>query len=158
MRDRSPSMANIRQYFYEALEAPSHGTLGGLVINRFLGALIIASIASTVFETVPHLRAKLGGVFDAIEMLSLAVFSFEYCLRVWIVPEHVPYRHLNPHAARQAFVLSPQGLIDLVAVVPFWIALAGFGDLRILIVLRILRVLKFTRYSSGMRALLDVLW
>ena len=151
-------MANIRQYFYEALEAPSHTTRGGLVINRFLGALIIASIASTVFETVPHLRARFGYVFDAVEMLCLLVFSVEYCLRVWIAPEHFPYRHLGSYAARRAFVLSPQGIVDFVAIVPFWIALAGFGELRILIVLRILRVLKFTRYSSGMRALIDVLW
>jgi voltage-gated potassium channel len=151
-------MANIRQYFYEALEAASHRTLGGLAINRFLGALIFASLASTVFETVPHLRARFGYAFDAVEMLSLAVFSIEYCLRVWVAPEHVPYRHLSPYAARRAFVLSPQGIVDFVAIVPFWIALAGLGNLRILIVLRILRVLKFTRYSSGMRALLDVLW
>jgi voltage-gated potassium channel len=158
MRDRSLSIAGIRQYVYEVLEAPPHGTLGGRVISPFLGALIIASIASTVFETVPHLRARFGQLFDAIEMLSLVVFSIEYCLRIWIAPEHVPYRNLSSYAARRAFVCSPQGIVDFVAVVPFWIALASFGELRILIVLRVLRVLKFTRYSSGMRALLDVLW
>lgn len=158
MRDRSPSIASIRQYVYEVLEAPPHGTLGGRVISPFLGALIIASIASTVFETVPHLRGRFGQLFDAIEMLALVVFSIEYCLRVWIAPEHVPYRHLSSYAARRAFVCSPQGIVDFVAFVPFWIALASFGELRILIVLRVLRVLKFTRYSSGMRALLDVLW
>jgi voltage-gated potassium channel len=158
MRDTSPSLTRIRQYFYEVLEAPSGSAVGGLVLNRLLGLLIIASVASTVFETVPNLRAKFGPEFDGVEMLSLAVFSIEYCLRVWIAPEHVPYRHLGAYASRRAFVLSPQGIVDFVAIVPFWIALAGFGDLRILIVLRILRVLKFTRYSSGMRALLDVLW
>ena len=151
-------VARVRQYFYEVLEAPSHRTLGGMAINRFLGTLIIASLASTVFATVPHLQAKFGYLFDTIETLSLAVFSLEYCLRVWIAPEHIPYRHLRSYAARRAFVLSPQGIIDFVAIVPFWIALAGLGDLRVLIVLRILRVLKFTRYSAGMRALLDVLW
>jgi voltage-gated potassium channel len=158
MRDIPLSVARVRQYFYEVLEAPSHRTLGGMSINRFLGTLIIASLASTVFATVPHLQAKFGYLFDTIETLSLAVFSLEYCLRVWIAPEHIPYRHLRSYAARRAFVLSPQGIIDFVAIVPFWIALAGLGDLRVLIVLRILRVLKFTRYSAGMRALLDVLW
>jgi voltage-gated potassium channel len=158
MRDRSPPMAKIRQYLYEALEAPSHRALGGLAIGRFLAVLIVASLASTVFETVPDLKERFGRVFDAIEALSLVVFSVEYCLRLWVAPEHVPYRHLSAYGARRAFVLSPQGIVDLVAIVPFWIALAGWGDLRILIVLRILRVLKFTRYSSGMRALLDVLW
>ena len=158
MGDIPLSVARVRQYFYEVLEAPSRRTLGGMAINRFLGALIIASLASTVFATVPHLQAKFGYLFDTIEMLSLAVFSLEYCVRVWIAPEHIPYRHLRSYAARRAFVLSPQGIIDFVAIVPFWIALAGLGDLRVLIVLRILRVLKFTRYSAGMRALLDVLW
>jgi len=158
MRDTSTSMANIRQYLYEALEAPSHSTRGGIAIHRLLGILVIASIASTVFETVPNLRERFGQLFDAVEILCLAAFSVEYCLRVWIAPEHIPYRHLSSYAARRTFVLSPQGIIDFVAIVPFWFALASFGELRILIVLRILRVLKFTRYSSGMRALLDVLW
>ncbi len=124
-------MAKIRQYLYEALEAPSHRALGGLAIGRFLAVLIVASLASTVFETVPDLKERFGRVFDAIEALSLVVFSVEYCLRLWVAPEHVPYRHLSAYGARRAFVLSPQGIVDLVAIVPFWIALAGWGDLRI---------------------------
>jgi len=85
-----------------------------LVINRLLGVLI-ASIASTVFETVPHLRATFGPVFEVVEMLCLAVFSVEYCLRVWTAPEHVPYRHRSSYAARRTFVLSSQGIVDCVA-------------------------------------------
>ena len=63
MRDIALSAARVHQYFYEVLEAPSHRTRGGNGYNRFLGTLIIASLASTVFAALPHLQAKFGYPF-----------------------------------------------------------------------------------------------
>jgi voltage-gated potassium channel len=59
--------------------------------------------------------------------------------------------------ARLRYVLSPTGLVDLLAVLPFWAALFWPVDLRALLVFRIVRFLKLARYSTAMRSLLDVL-
>jgi voltage-gated potassium channel len=59
--------------------------------------------------------------------------------------------------ARLRYVLSPSGLVDLVAVLPFWFAPLLPADLRILQMLRMVRFFKLTRYSPAMRSLLDVL-
>jgi voltage-gated potassium channel len=72
-------------------------------------------------------------------------------------PSTFPHFHLHAAESRRAYIFSPQGIIDFLAVAPLWIALVGLDDLRILIILRILRVFKFARYSSGMRSLLEVL-
>jgi len=55
-------------------------------------------------------------------------------------------------------VLSPAGIIDLVAVLPFWFAMVLPGELRVILVFRMVRFFKFARYSPAMRSLLDVLY
>jgi hypothetical protein len=65
-----------------------------------------------------------------------------------------PYRHLRAVAARSAYISSSQGIVDFLAVAPLWVALLGASGHRVLIILRVLRVLKLARYSSGVRSLL----
>jgi voltage-gated potassium channel len=149
--------AGVRSSVYELLEGAASSTRLGASINRLIGLLIVASVSATVIESVPRLGAEYQGLFKAIEIACLAAFSIEYILRVWIAPEQIAYRHLGAAAAAGTYIMSPQGIVDFLAVAPLWVALAGFADLRILIILRILRVLKFARYSSGMQSLLEVL-
>jgi voltage-gated potassium channel len=55
-------------------------------------------------------------------------------------------------------VSSPLGVIDLLAVLPFWFALVLPADLRVVLVFRMVRFLKLARYSPAMRSLLDALY
>lgn len=59
---------------------------------------------------------------------------------------------------RLKYALSGPGIVDLLAVLPFWFAFVLPPDLRVLQVLRIIRFFKIARYSSAMRSLLDVLY
>ena len=93
-----------------------------------------------------------------IEFFSLVVFTIEYGLRVWCAVEHGPHQHLSSRHARLKYVLSPAGIIDLVAVLPFWFAMILPGELRVVLVFRMVRFFKFARYSPAMRSLLDVLY
>jgi len=86
------------------------------------------------------------------------VFTTEYLLRLWAAVEHGPHRHMRPRRARLKYVTSPAGLIDLIAVLPFWFALVLPADFRVVLVFRIVRFFKITRYSPAMRSLLDVLY
>ena len=60
--------------------------------------------------------------------------------------------------ARLKYALSPAGIVDLVAVLPFWFAFVLPPDLRVMLVFRMVRFLKIARYSPAMRSLLDVLY
>ncbi|MGZ3324660.1 MAG: cyclic nucleotide-gated ion channel, partial [Xanthobacteraceae bacterium] len=149
---------DLRRRIYEVLE---HGTIGdrtSLVVGRLIVILIIISLISITLESVPALEEKFGGLFAAVEILSLVVFTIEYGLRVWVAAEHAPHRHLSARKARRKFILSPLGLVDLLAVLPFWLAFAGPADLRVLLVFRVARFLKLARYSPAMRSLLDALY
>ncbi|ABD06088.1 cyclic nucleotide-binding domain (cNMP-BD) protein [Rhodopseudomonas palustris HaA2] len=146
-----------RQSVYEILESHARNTRAGPIINGAIVLFLVLSISVTVLESVPELRARYDLPLRATELLCLVVFSIEYSIRIWIAPEHLPFRPMSSLQARWSYMVSPQGIIDFLAILPLWVALIGLGDLRVLIVLRVLRVLKFARYSSGMRSLLDVL-
>ena len=107
---------------------------------------------------MPEYQARYQVFFTIIELFSLVVFTVEYALRVWVASEHTPHRHLSAASARWNYVRSAFGLIDLIAVLPFWFAFALPPDLRVLMVLRMLRFLKLGRYSPGMRSLLDAVF
>src|SRR5262249_57587578 len=72
--------------------------------------------------------------------------------------EHASHRHSSERKARWEFVSSPLGVIDLLAVLPFWFAFVLPADLRVLLVFRMVRFLKLARYSPPMRSLLDPLY
>ncbi len=65
---------------------------------------------------------------------------------------------MRPMRARLAYILSLAGLVDLLAVAPFWFIMVVPGSLRVLLVFRFVRFLKLARYSPAMRSLLDVLY
>src|SRR6201997_1012000 len=149
---------DLRRRLYEILE---HGAIGnriGLVVGRLIVVLIVTNLVTMTLDSVPALQAQYGPLFIAIELLSLVVFTIEYGLRVWVAAEHAPHRHLSERKARWKFVSSPLGVIDLLAVLPFWFAFVLPVDLRVLLVFRMGRFLKVARYSPAMRSLLDALY
>jgi len=140
------------------LEQGPVGERMGVVVDRLLVALILVNLVAVALESVPALREPYALTFAAIEYVSLVVFTLEYAARLWIAVEHGPYRHLGATRARLKYALSPAGIVDLVAVVPFWLSFLLPPDLRVLQVLRIVRFFKIARYSPAMRSLLDVLY
>jgi voltage-gated potassium channel len=147
---KSEEMTSLRSQLYEILEQEAVGSRVGVIVGRALILLVIINLAAVTAESVPEVGAKYRALFLAIEMVSLLVFSLEYALRLWVAVEHEPHRHFRPKGARLRYVLSPAGLIDLLAVLPFWLALVALNELRIILVFRVFRFLKLTRYSPGM--------
>lgn len=148
----------LRRRIYQVLEQGPVGDALGAMVDRFLVALILVNLLAVALESVPDLGARYALVFEMIEYVSLAIFSAEYGLRIWCAADHGPYQQLTPARARLRYVLSAAGLVDLVAILPFWFALAVPGDLRAVLVFRMVRFFKIARYSPAMRSLLDVLY
>jgi voltage-gated potassium channel len=151
-------LPELRHRLYEILE---HGPIGdrtGRLVGRLIVLLIVVNLVAITLESVPELEAQYGPWFLALELFSLVVFTVEYGLRMWVAAEHAPYRHGAAWKARMRYATSPAGIIDLLAVLPFWFAFALPSELKVLLVFRIVRFLKLARYSPGMRSLLDVLY
>ena len=147
-----------RRRVYLVLEQGPVGDRMSVAVDRFLIALILVNLVAVALQTMPTFEPAYALWFDIVEIFSLVVFTVEYGLRLWVAVEHGPHRHLSATRARLKYALSPAGLVDLVAVLPFWFALVLPADLRVVLVFRIVRFFKITRYSPAMRSLLDVLY
>jgi len=147
-----------RSHLYQALEARSDEDGLGYILNWSIGIFIFVSVLATILESVPELYARYTVIFRGVEFISVSVFSLEYLARIWIAPEHIPYRGKSTLMARLRYLVSPWGLIDLLAVAPLWLSIFGDADLKGLVVFRTMRILKLVRYSPGMSSLMEVLW
>ncbi len=127
------------------------------LVDISLVILITLNVVAVVLESVPEIHEPLTSSFFAFEVFSVAVFTIEYFLRVWSVTEN-PWqdKYRRPFWGRIRYMFSLMALIDLLAILPFDLAMFVSIDLRFLRVLRLLRVLKLTRYSSAMTMLFDV--
>ncbi len=150
--------ASLRRLVYDLLEHGPTGERRSRFVSRLIMLVVVVSLISTALETVPSLEARYGRWFIGVELVSLVLFTVEYLARVWVAVEHAPDRHLTPARARLKFVTSPAGIIDLLAVLPFWLALPFFGDLRSMLEFRLVRFLKLARYSPVARSLVEVLY
>src|SRR6476620_7679599 len=151
-------LKDLRRRVYHVLEQGPVGDRVSKVVDRFLVVLILVNLIAVALESIPEYEARYGAAFAAIELFSLLVFTLEYVLRLWSAVEHGPHQHMAPMRARLKYALSPAGIIDLIAVLPFWFAMVLPGDLRVVLVFRMVRFFKFARYSPAMRSLLDVLY
>jgi serine phosphatase RsbU (regulator of sigma subunit) len=102
----------------------------GRAFENLILALIVLSVASVILEATPGLPAWARRAFRIEEIIVVAVFSFEYLLRL-IAAEH-----------KIRFIFSFQGLVDLISIAPFYLAGVDARAVRALRLLRLLRVLK----------------
>ena len=112
-------------------------------VDKWLGILIVANLFTLLFEHVPAVFEPHKAWFHWFDIFSVAVFTVEYLMRLYLAPED-PEFNAKKHA-RLRFVSSPFAIIDFLAVAPFYLQAFLPVDLRVLRALRLLRILKLFR-------------
>ena len=147
----------LRRRVYDVLETGRGESRLATIVENGLVFLIFINVAAFVLETVPSLTGQYAGLFYFIDWASVAIFTVEYALRLWSCVE-VPFlRRLPPAKARIKYATRPYLVIDLLAILPFYLSFLLPTDLRVLRVLRLFRFLKLARYSPAMNTLMRVL-
>lgn len=119
-------------------------------------ALIIINTSSVVAETF-NLSANVKSVLSVIETISVIIFTAEYVLRVWTAD--ILHSSLSHARARIKYVLSFMAIIDLLAIMPFYLPMLIPIDLRALRTLRLVRLLrlfKINRYTKALSTIAEV--
>ena len=110
--------------------------------EKSIQVLILISILNFSVQTLPNLSVRLIEVLNIVELFSILIFSLEYLLRLFTSPK--PFR----------FIFSFFGLIDLIAILPFYISMGmDLKSLRAVRLFRLLRLLKFLRYQDALAKL-----
>ena len=149
-------MANLRRRLYAVLEDGGERRREARLCDLFLIILISLNAIAVILESVPSYASAFGAWFYVFEAVSVAIFTVEYGLRIWSAPENPALSSRGAWYARFRHVISPLGIIDLLAFLPFYLS-AFFGvDLRIFRILRALRILKLTRYSPALAIMATV--
>lgn len=126
-------------------------TRAGRLFDLILIYSILVSVTAVVLDSVEELHSAYGKWFFFLEWAFTLLFSVEYFVRIYISERRFKY------------IFSFFGLIDLISIIPSYLALVITGAhylliIRLLRVLRIFRVLKMVRYMSEANLLLRALY
>ena len=145
-----------RQKIYSLLnETPTSGRLHGQ-IDFILILVIITSVIAVFLETVPSIYEPLKNEFHYFDLFTIFIFTVEYVLRVYSAPEG-DFENKTTVISRWEWVKRPASLIDLIAILPFYLQMFITLDLRFMRILRVLRILKLTRYNAAMSTFVSVM-
>lgn len=118
--------------------------------NAFIIVLIILNVVAVMLETVHPIYLEYQHLFHTFDIFSVTFFSIEYVLRVWSCTHDERYSH--PVYGRIKYMFSLSAIIDMLAILPFYLhALIGI-DLRVLRILRLFRFLRLFRLTAYMKA------
>lgn len=115
-------------------------TRWGRVFDLTIQSLIVVSLITFSLETLPDLRESVRRLLRCIEVFTVLIFTVEYLLRVCVADR------------RLSFIFSFFGLVDLLAILPFYVS-AGVDlrSIRAIRLFRLFRALKVIRYSRAIR-------
>lgn len=122
------------------------------LVDRSIYILIILNIISLILESYASLKESLGTFLYVFEVFSVIIFTIEYLVRLWTADMDPKYKDQKRHK-RFCFIFSSYGIIDLLAIIPFYLPFLFPFDLRsvrILRFFRLLRIFKIGRYSKSM--------
>jgi voltage-gated potassium channel len=149
---------SLRRVLYGLLEVGGAGHPAAKYFDRAMILLIALNLAAGAIETLPGITAHHQFLIDVFEIFCVTIFILEYIARLWVSAEYtmVSDNHsgLSP---RLRYALTPVMLIDLVAILPSFLYLFLLPDFRVIRIFRLLRLLKFRRYSPAMSSLWRVL-
>ena|SRR6266498_307343 len=140
----------IKRKVYELLDPSEGGTMADTIVNSFIIGLIVINTIAVILETVDSIYLPNQPFFTSLELFSVTVFSIEYLLRIWTCTYIEKYRH--PLFGRIKYIFSVGAIIDLIAILPFYLPFLTNYDLRFIRVLRLIRFFRFFKLSRYMNA------
>ena len=147
-------MKNWQKKMYELIRDDDENSMAANLFDGAIIALIFISTVQVVLDTfaLPPAAVRIS---RWVEVFSVAVFTVEYLLRVWTAPLADPAR--TPLRARLRYLVRPMAIIDLLAILPFYLPFVFPIDLRVLRMVRLFRLLKINRYTTALSSIGKVL-
>ena len=143
-REQTPLQSQLESIIFGTTTTP------GKTFDLVLLGVIVASVAVVMIDSVIEAHARWGPLLHGIEIGFTLIFTAEYLIRVWCVKR------------RRTYIFSFWGIVDLLSILPTYIALlipeaAPLIIIRLIRVMRIFRILRMFELFSELTEILGVL-
>ncbi|MCD8232590.1 MAG: ion transporter [Clostridiales bacterium] len=142
---------------FEIIQIGYAGDFMSRLFDVLITAAILLNLFIAIFETFDVSEQYLD-VLSILEAVTVVGFTVEYVLRVWTA--NYLYRGISEGKSRLKYMLSFNGVIDLLSFLPFYLPImfpAGVVAFRMFRVVRILRLFRVNAYSDALNVIGDVL-
>jgi voltage-gated potassium channel len=147
-------MVDIKKTIFSILEGESKYPRLTKFINLLIVSLVFLNVFAVVIQTEKGIAFEYNTWFEVLERISVTVFTIEYILRLWVCTIHRGFN--KPVTGRLKYFFTPMAIIDLLAILPFYLLFFTFIDFRFITILRffrLLRIFKLRRYSHALHTL-----
>jgi len=150
-------MKKIRAAAYNLIRDDDENSLAASIFDGTIITLILVNVALVILDTFSGFPDWAYALFRHTETVSVIVFTAEYLLRLWTAP--LRHQDMRPLRATVKHAFSFMEIVDLLAILPFYLPFIFPIDLRVLRMirlLRLLRLLKMNRYTTALSSIANV--
>lgn len=154
----SRKIEHIRYRTYEILEVRSGIDHAARVYDFIYLITIILNLTVSIMYTYDTYRTEYGDLLIVVENITVALFCFDYILRLWTAKYMYP--ESRGSGAVRKYVLSFTGIIDMLSFLPYYLPFffpSGAVAFRMLRVMRIFRLFRINAYYDSLKLITEVL-
>ncbi|HBE10260.1 MAG TPA: Ion transporter [Lachnospiraceae bacterium] len=144
---------NRKKRIFDIIQIGSREDLPSRTFDIFIVIVILLNILTLILETFTELEGYMT-LFKVVEAVTIMIFCVEYVLRIWTA-EYL-YPKLSKKKAVLRFLISYDGIVDLLTILPFFF-LSGFAVFRLLRVVRIFHLFRINAHDDSFSVITRVL-
>lgn len=144
---------NRKKRIFDIIQIGSREDLPSRAFDIFIVIVILLNILTLILETFTELEEYMT-LFKVVEAVTIMIFCVEYVLRIWTA-EYL-YPKLSKKKAVLRFLISYDGIVDLLTILPFFF-LSGFAVFRLLRVVRIFHLFRINAHDDSFSVITRVL-
>ena len=150
-----------QSWMWNTIEYPWTSKLAQ-VLALFSLSMVLLSTLTFIISTAEELQEDVNGIIE-YPMVVYVIDIIDNCVIVFFTAEYVVRFIISPN--KWKFAKEPMNVIDIVAIIPFFLSLLleGLNDfdiigktgkiIRLIRIMRILRVFKLVRHFAGLKSL-----
>jgi voltage-gated potassium channel len=148
---------SIKARVYQILESSDPTDFLSRVDDWGVSLLVVLDVTAFILETSAFISSNFKLFVDEIELVAVACFTLLYIIQLWCCT--VDPRYAHPVWGRLRYATTPLMVIDLIAILPFYLMVLFplIRSINFVNVLRLLRLLKLIRYSDALQTILRVI-
>ncbi len=151
------NLEKIKKRVFEIIQIGSQTDVPSVIFDVFIVFVIVLNIVITFCQTFAQL-ARYASLLQAVELVTIVIFTVEYVLRLWTAQYLYPEsRHGR---AKLKFAFSFYGMVDLLTILPYFLPLvfpSGAVAFRMFRVVRILRLFRINAKYDAFHVITTVL-